>query len=122
MVISLIYLHRLKSKLPSHARGDFDTPFKLFLAAILVASKYTSECGTSLTSHAVAKMTNGLYNARDVNLMERSFLGLIKFDLWVDVDEVKEFVELYGETLEVEMREIEVGDEGMDWDCFNFEQ
>jgi len=122
MVISLIYLHRLKSKLPAQARGDFDTPFKLFLAAILVASKYTSECGTSLTSQMVSRMTNGLYTAQDVNHMERSFLGLIKYDLWVDVDEVRSFLDLYGDTLEVEMREIEVGDDGMDWDCFNFDR
>ncbi|CAG8457884.1 10032_t:CDS:2 [Acaulospora morrowiae] len=91
MVVGLIYVHRLKKTLPPEARGDFDTPYKIFLSSILVASKYLSD--HSLQNKTIADITNGLYTIKDVNTMERSFLGLLKYDLWVDRDEVKKFLE-----------------------------
>ncbi|CAJ0760992.1 6482_t:CDS:2, partial [Entrophospora sp. SA101] len=91
MVVGLIYVHRLKKTLPATARGDFDTPYKIFLSAILVASKYLSD--HSLQNKRVAEITGGLYTVKDVNTMERSFLGLLKYDLWVDVEEIKQFIE-----------------------------
>ncbi|RHZ55455.1 hypothetical protein Glove_415g17 [Diversispora epigaea] len=89
MIVGLIYVHRLKKTLPPQARGDFDTPYKIFLSTILVASKYLSD--HSLQNKTIADITDGLYTVKDVNTMERSFLGLLKYDLWVDYDEVKNF-------------------------------
>ena len=91
MVVGLIYVDRLKKKLPSTARGDIDTPYKIFLSAILVASKYLSD--HSLQNKNIADITNGLYTNRDVNTMERSFLCMLRYDLWVEADEVKAFLE-----------------------------
>ncbi|KAL1934121.1 hypothetical protein VTP01DRAFT_6303 [Rhizomucor pusillus] len=104
-LVSLIYLQRLKSSLPRHARGDLDTPYRLFLAAILTASKFMSEAGSALTSQAVAAMTNYVYTAKDVNLMERSFLGLIKYDLFVNVEAIKEYLAMHGKLLEMDLIE-----------------
>ncbi|CAI2169122.1 2557_t:CDS:2 [Funneliformis geosporum] len=105
MIVGLIYVHRLKKTLPSKARGDFDTPYKIFLSAILVASKYLSD--HSLQNKSIAEITSGLYNVKDVNTMERSFLGLLKYNLWVDSDEVKAFLEEHRVELDMEV----------DWDC-----
>lgn len=112
--MSLIYLHRLKLRLPRYARGDYDTPYRLFLAAILTASKFMSEGGTGLTSQMISQITDGLYSAKDVNLMERSFLGLMRYELWIDVDEVKLFLQENGSELEMELREVVMQD-GVDW-------
>src|SRR5581483_12259421 len=81
IVVSLIYINRLKKTLPSTAQGDFDTPYKIFLSSILVASKYLSD--HALQNKNIANITNGLYTNRDVNTMERSFLGMLRYDLWV---------------------------------------
>ncbi|KAI9365840.1 cyclin domain-containing protein [Pilaira anomala] len=104
-LVSLIYLQRLKTSLPSHARGDIDTPYRLFLAAILTASKFLSETGTCLTSQAIVVMTDYVYTPRDVNLMERSFLGLIKYNLFVNVEAIKEYLDIHGKTLEMDLVE-----------------
>lgn len=104
-LVSLIYLQRLKTSLPSHARGDIDTPYRLFLAAILTASKFLSETGTCLTSQAIVVMTDHVYTPRDVNLMERSFLGLIKYNLFVNVEAIKEYLDIHGKTLEMDLVE-----------------
>ncbi|KAI8990203.1 cyclin domain-containing protein [Pilobolus umbonatus] len=104
-LVSLIYLQRLKSRLPSHARGDIDTPYRLFLAAILTASKFLSETGTCLTSQAIVVMTDHVYTQKDINSMERSFLGLIKYDLFVNVEAIKEYLDIHGKTLEMDLVE-----------------
>ncbi|KAI8148822.1 cyclin domain-containing protein [Fennellomyces sp. T-0311] len=104
-LVSLIYLQRLKSSLPRHARGDLDTPYRLFLAAILTASKFMSEAGSALTSQAIAEMTDHVYTPKDVNLMERSFLGLIKYDLFVNVEAIKDYLALHGSMLEMDLVE-----------------
>lgn len=104
-LVSLIYLQRLKTGLPSHARGDIDTPYRLFLAAILTASKFLSETGTCLTSQAIVVMTDYVYTPKDVNLMERSFLGLIKYNLFVNVEAIKAYLDIHGKTLEMDLVE-----------------
>ncbi|CAO3597267.1 unnamed protein product [Absidia cylindrospora] len=104
-LVSLIYLQRLKMNLPSHARGDVDTPYRLFLAAVLTASKFMSETGTCLTSQAITEMTNHIYAPKDINLMERSFLGLIKYDLFVNVQGIKDYLAMHGKLLEMDLIE-----------------
>ncbi|CAB4493934.1 hypothetical protein RhiirA5_273435 [Rhizophagus irregularis] len=101
MVVGLIYVDRLKKNLPSSARGDFDTPYKIFLSAILVASKYLSD--HSLQNRTIADITNGLYTNKDVNTMERSFLGLLKYDLWVGSDEFDSFLEEHRIELDIDV-------------------
>ncbi|CAO3703610.1 hypothetical protein G6F56_012219 [Rhizopus delemar] len=102
-LVSLIYLQRLKSCLPTHACGESDTPYRLFLAAILTASKFLSETGGCLTSQAIVVMTDFIYTSKDINLMERSFLGLIKYNLFVNVDAIKDYLAIHGKTLEMDL-------------------
>ncbi|CAO3688152.1 hypothetical protein G6F70_008062 [Rhizopus microsporus] len=104
-LVSLIYLQRLKSCLPSHACGQVDTPYRLFLAAILTASKFLSETGTCLTSQAMVVMTDYAYSSKDINMMERSFLGLIKYNLFVNVEAIKDYLAIHGKVLEMDLIE-----------------
>jgi hypothetical protein len=125
--VALIYLERLKSSLPVQARGgscdnaakanqsyqcipflisiqffaDFDTPYKIFLAAVVIASKYTEDY--SLQATVIRATIAPVFSAREMNEMERSFLGLIKFDLHVDLAQVERFVEQHGAQLELEL-------------------
>lgn len=76
LVIGLIYLQRLKKNLPEQSQGEYDTPYKLFLAAMIVATKYIED----YSSHALSiyRIVAPLYTARELNEMERSFLGVLK--------------------------------------------
>lgn len=102
-LFTLIYLLRLKSKLPDNAKGGPDTPYRLFLAAVLTSSKYLSETGTGLTSTHLSALTNSLYTPKDINRMERSFLGLIRYDLWVSTQEIQSFITLYGDLIQMDI-------------------
>lgn len=104
----MIYLLRLKSKLPDHARGGYDTPYRLFLAAVLTSSKYLSETGTGLTSTHVAFLTRHLYTPKDINRMERSFLGLLRYDLWVSPDDIQLFITSYGSLIHIDINQVNI--------------
>ncbi|KAF9289675.1 hypothetical protein BGZ68_008866 [Mortierella alpina] len=98
LVISLIYVDRLKKVLTSMARGDPDTPFKIILSALLVVKKFMEEDCVGL-NRLFSKITNGLYTLRDINTMERSFLGLLKFSLFVTEEDVLGFIQSHQEEL-----------------------
>ncbi|KAI9314784.1 cyclin domain-containing protein [Dichotomocladium elegans] len=104
-LVSLIYLHRLKAHLPPYARGNLDTPYRLFLAAIITASKFMLEATQSLTSQQVSAMIDYVYTPKDINAMERSFLGLLKFDLFVNTDAIKDYLAMHGTSLEMDLVE-----------------
>ncbi|KAF9941127.1 hypothetical protein BGZ67_005781 [Mortierella alpina] len=98
LVISLIYVDRLKKVLTSMARGDPDTPFKIILSALLVVKKFMEEDCVGL-NRLFSKITNGLYTLRDINTMERSFLGLLKFSLFVTEEDVLGFIQSHQDEL-----------------------
>ena len=64
-----------------------------------------AEAGSALTSQAIAEMTDHVYTPKDINLMERSFLGLIKYDLFVNVEAIKDYLALHGRLLEMDLIE-----------------
>lgn len=55
---------------------EFDTPYKLFLASVVLASKFLEDSNPVARNiyHVVAPV----YSAEDLTVMERSFLAVIK--------------------------------------------
>ncbi|CAO3670440.1 unnamed protein product [Rhizopus stolonifer] len=76
LIVALIYLNRLKNSLPHKSKGEFDTPYKMFIAAVVLASKFIEDSNTM--THSIHKFISPLYNSRQVNEMERSFLAVVK--------------------------------------------
>ncbi|KAF8938466.1 hypothetical protein EDD21DRAFT_413941 [Dissophora ornata] len=99
LVISLIYVDRLKKVLSNMARGDPDTPFKIILSALLVVKKFIEEDCVGL-NRMFSKITDGLYSVHDINTMERSFLGLLKFSLYVTDKDVTDYIRSHQKELQ----------------------
>ncbi|KAF9170052.1 hypothetical protein BGX21_008013 [Mortierella sp. AD011] len=99
LVVSLIYVDRLKKVLTNMARGDPDTPFKIILSALLVVKKFIEEDCIGL-NRMFSKITDGLYSVHDINTMERSFLGLLKFSLYVTEKDVFSFIQSHQKELQ----------------------
>ncbi|KAI7900823.1 uncharacterized protein BX663DRAFT_516640 [Cokeromyces recurvatus] len=106
LVIGLMYLERLKKNLPDQAQGgiiinymntykyihifiyicpyyltlmykiEYDTPYKLFLAAMIVATKYVEDDASYTLS--IYRIVLPLYTYQQLNEMERSFLDVLK--------------------------------------------
>ncbi|CAO3627559.1 unnamed protein product [Mucor hiemalis] len=81
LVVALIYLRRLKTGLPRKSTGEFDTPYKMFIAAVILASKFVED--TNKIAHSIYRLVAPLYSAKEINEMERSFLGM--FNLYFTV-------------------------------------
>lgn len=81
LMATLVYLDRLKLKLPRNALGLPCTRHRIFLSCLILASKYHNDL-LPKNKHW-AKYSEGLFSLQDVNLMERQLLYLLNWDVHV---------------------------------------
>lgn len=86
LMASLVYLDRLKLKLPKNAQGLPCTRHRIFLSCLILASKFHND--SSPKNVHWAKYTDGLFSVKDVNLMERQLLFLLDWDIKVSNEEM----------------------------------
>ncbi|CAO3703377.1 unnamed protein product [Rhizopus stolonifer] len=100
-VIALIYIERCKKALPKHAMGDQDTIHRIFVASILIASKYLQDStwGNRLNNATMASICYRFYTLEEINQLETSFLKLIKYDCFVHPLEVDHYLSRHRQDL-----------------------
>ena len=83
---TLVYLNRLKSKLPKTAQGLPCTRHRILLSCLILAAKNLND--SSPKNMHWAQYTDGLFSVKDINLMERQLLHLLNWDLKVSNDDM----------------------------------
>lgn len=86
LMATLVYLDRLKHKLPKNAQGMPCTRHRIFLSCLILALKFHNDLLPKNVHWA--KYTEGHFSVTDINLMERQLLYLLNWDIHVLNDEM----------------------------------
>lgn len=81
LLTTVIYLHRLREKLPQQARGVPCTRHRVLLAAVIVAAKYLNDSSPKNKHWAVYGRH---FDNAEVNVMEMQLLSFLQYDLRFD--------------------------------------
>ncbi|KAJ1961614.1 hypothetical protein GGI12_003150 [Dipsacomyces acuminosporus] len=100
LATSLVYVDRLGSRLPKTARGTADTPYRIFLAALLLADKYWSD--RSVMVKNLARASDGLFQQREICAMEVALLKILGFRLYVSAEEIQGYADKLGISLDAD--------------------
>ncbi len=83
---TLVYLRRIKSRLPREVRGQPSTPHRILLGSLILAAKYLNDSSFKNKDWATCSIISTPafhfgFGLTDVNLMERELLSLLDWDL-----------------------------------------
>lgn len=85
LMSTIVYLSKLKSKLPPVAKGLPCTVHRIFLACLIVTAKYVNDVSPKNKHWAEYSKVKGFpawgFSKTEVNLMEQQLLALLEWDL-----------------------------------------
>ena len=84
------YLARLRSKIPPTASGRYCTAHRIFLACLILSSKFVNDLSPKNRKWAIYSQTeNFSLDIMEVNLMERQLLSLLKWKLLITLPKLQ---------------------------------
>ncbi|KAM4067975.1 hypothetical protein HRG_009714 [Hirsutella rhossiliensis] len=95
LLATLVYLARAKSKLKQTVRGLPSAPHRIFLASLILSTKYLEDCPPKNKrwvrySRVDTESTMTHFTLKDVNVMEKQLIDILGWDLTISEQEFRE--------------------------------
>jgi hypothetical protein len=94
LVMALIYVQRFRKCLPVGYKAEPEAAHRIFVASLLVASKYSED--RCLSTKQVVRATGDVWSIKDITRMELAFLRFLHWDLYVSHEEMTKFLKDLG--------------------------
>ncbi|CEP19770.1 hypothetical protein [Parasitella parasitica] len=90
MVMALLYVQRFRKSLPAGYKAEPEAAHRIFVASLLVASKYSED--RCLSTKQVVRATGDVWSIKEITQMELAFLKFLHWDLYVSYEEITKFL------------------------------
>ncbi|KAI7900950.1 cyclin-like protein [Cokeromyces recurvatus] len=90
LVLALMYVQRFRKALPAGYKAEPEAAHRIFVASLLVASKYCED--RCLSTKHVVHATGDVWSIKEITRMELAFLRFLHWDLYVSQEEMTKFL------------------------------
>ncbi|KAI7862581.1 cyclin-like protein [Spinellus fusiger] len=90
LVMALMYVQRFRKSLPAGYKAEPEAAHRIFVASLLVASKYNDDY--CLSTRQVVRAAGDVWSIKEITRMEIAFLCFLHWDLHIHREEMATFL------------------------------
>ncbi|KAI8063309.1 hypothetical protein BC940DRAFT_307618 [Gongronella butleri] len=94
LIMALIYVQRLRKSLPQGYHAEPEAAHRIFVASLLVASKFSED--HCLSTKQVVRATGDVWSIKEITGMELALLRFLQWKLHIHPDEMMQFLDASG--------------------------